>query len=388
MAQGPNRRGSRRGAASRLNLILSVILIVIVVAIVGVLILNSRAETEPPAASPTAAAVDASPTTALGIATPTAAPSEEPTAEEGTEVPETPTPEPPTPTIEPTPTPLVGDFGDLPAPDMPSGNSARRPITLDYRLDLSLQLVPTEAPVYALQHRAWTLEEVEAVATALGIESEVVDQGGGSFRTADGSLYISGDLVRYINSAPDASGEAELPGDDALIQMARNWLIEHRLVGADAGPGSVRLRDEDAGRAIVAIKPVEPESILSAAPEAAVTLTADGTVLQADVQWPAALNRSDYGLRSAEDLWNDIRAGRGYLEIDPAALPASDGALTGSANLTSVSLAYSLAGSPATQQFLVPLVVFAGQAEIEGADGPIPIKVYVPAVGAQVAPRG
>jgi len=388
MAQGPNRRGARRGAVTRLNLILSVILIVIVLAIVGVLILNSRSKAEPPAASPTAATTNASPTAALGVATPTAAPSAEPTTEQEAEVQQTPTPEPPTPTVEPTPTPVVGEFGDLPAPDMPSGNSARRPITLDYRLDLSLQLVPTEAPVYALEHRTWTLDEVQALANSLGIESEVVDQGGGSFRTADGSLYIASDLVRYINSAPDSSGATNLPGDDALIETARTWLIEHHLVGADAGPGSVRLRDDDAGRAIVAIKPVEPQGILSATPEASVTLTADGTVLQADIQWPAALRRSNYGLRSAEDLWNDIRAGRGYLEIDPAALPTSDGALTGPASLTSVSLAYTLAGSPAAQQFLVPLVVFAGQAEIEGADGPIPVKVYVPAVSAQVAPRG
>lgn len=385
MVQGPNRRRSRGGATSRLNVILSVVLIVIVVAIVGVLLLSSRADADPPTPTPTAVA-EASPTTALGVATPTAAPGEptpEPTEEQPTS-----TPVQPTPTVEPTPTPIVGDFGELPAAEMPTGNSARRPLTLDYRLDLSLQLVPAQAPVYALQHRTWTLDEAEALAASLGVEGELIDQGGGSFRTSDGSLYISGDLVRYVGAAEASPEAGELPGDDALVQIARAWLVEHHLAGADAGPGSVVLRDDDGGRAVVVIKPIEPEEILSAVPQASVTLAADGEVLQAEVRWPAALQRSDYGLRPAEDLWADIRAGRGYVELDPTSLPASDGTLTGSATLTSASVAYSLAGSPATKQFLVPLVVFSGQAEIEGSAAPIPIKVYVSAVSAQVAPRG
>lgn len=386
MANGPYGRRSRRGATSRLNLILSLILIVIVIAIVAVLVLSSRGDEQAPASTPTAQA-GATPTAPLGAATPTAGGAQETPGLAATAP--TGTAEQPTPTVEPTPTPLVGDFGDLPAADMPSGNSAGRALTLDYRLDLSLQAVPTQADVYALEHHAWTLDDAQALAQSLGITGEVVDQGGGSFRAnGGGSLYISGDLVRYVADPGATPTAGALPGDDALVEAARAWLLQHGLVGADAGPGSVVLRDEEAGRAIVLIKPVEPDPILSAVPAASVTLSGDGEVVQADIRWPQSLRRSTYGLRPAEELWNEIRTGRGYVELDPAALPSPAGPLNGSATLTSVSMAYTIAGTPASQQFLVPLVVFSGQAQIEGAAQPIPIKVYVPAVSAQATPRG
>lgn len=387
MQQRPQRPGSRRGTSTRLNLILSAVLMVIVIAIAVVLVLSSRDNGDTPE-TPTAVA-EVSPTV---IATPEdetpTEVAEEPTAE-ATEPAATPTPVTPTPTVEPTPTPIVGDFGDLPAAEMPTGNSAGRPISLDYRLDMSMQLVPQQAAVYEISHRSWTLDEVTALADALGLTGEVVDQGGGSYRVSGGgSLYVTGDIVQYAADPAAEPVPGPLPTDDILIQSAKTWLIKHQLVGADAGPGRITLRNTDMGLATVVIKPVEPEGILSAIPSASVTVAADGTVVQADVRWPAALRTSTYGLRSPEALWDEVRGGRGYLELDPGLLPTTQGALQGSATITSASIAYTLAGTPGMKQFLVPAVVFSGQAQIEGADQPVPVKVYVPAVSAQAAPRG
>lgn len=362
--------------------------ILFVSVIVLVLIFTSGGAADAPE-TPTVAAV-ATPSETAEPATPpaddpaTPSPTTEPTV---TATPtETPTPTP-EPTPEPTPTPVVGDFGPLPPAEVPSGNSASRALNLDYRLDMSLQLVPQTAPVFQMLPRSWTEEEVAALAENLELTGEVVDQGGGSFRVSgNGSLYISGNLIQYTAAQIGTPVAAPLPTDDVLTQAAHTWLVNHGIIGADGGPGRVVDRNEDAGIALVVVKPVEPQGLLTAVPSAAVTIAADGSVVEANVQWPEALMRSEYGLRDAADLWSDVQTGRAYVEIDAGALP--DGAVNGTMTATSADLAYTLAGSPATTQYLVPLVVFAGQADIEGADGPIPVKIYVRSVAAQTSPRG
>jgi hypothetical protein len=188
--------------------------------------------------------------------------------------------------------------------------------------------------------------------------------------------------VQYIAPAGGASGTptsgGELPDNGTLVQTARGWLLEQDLLGASIGPGAVTSRDEANGVAQVQFKPVEPDDLLSAIPSANVTIGASGAVTEAFVRWPAAMPRSTYGLRSASALWQDASSGRGYIEINNGGA-----AVSGDATITSASLAYTTAGDPGTKQYLVPLVVFAGQV----SDG-TPIKIYVSAVGAQAAPRG
>lgn len=318
-----------------------------------------------------------------------AAPDPTPTEPAEPEEEQEPTPEPtPTPEPEPTPPPMVGDFGELPSGDMPSGSPADS-LNLEYRLDMSLQSLPAEAPVYEIQRRAWSAEGVQELANRLGIQGEVVDQGNGSFQV-DGetaSLYISSTVVQYVQSAAPNPGPP-LPGDDELAQMARNWLTQNGLTGADTGPGQVLDRDEETGRAYVQVKPVEPQNLISATPSAGITILGDGTVTEAMINWPEALQASNYGLHSPDQLWSAIQQGRGFIDIDANALPGDFQGRNGTITATSASIAYTVAGSQQGSQYLVPVAVFSGTANIEGVENPIPVEMSIEAVSAQTSPRG
>jgi hypothetical protein len=307
---------------------------------------------------------------------------------------ETLTPEPspeasPTPTPTPTPEPLTGDFGELPAADMPSGSPADA-MNLTFNLDMSLQSVPSQAPVYQMQRRTWTADSAQQLATSLGIEADVIDQGNNSFRVEDetASVYVTSTLVQYIRTVSPEDEIPALPANDTLQQAARRWLLDHHLVGADIGPADVVHRDEDSGIAYVLVKPVEPPNIIAATPSAGISVRSDGAVVEAMIHWPQSLRSSTYGLRSAESLWEDARRGQQFVDINLAELPADFHGRSGTVTVTSASIAYTVAGSAVGEQFLVPVVVFAGNASIEGMSAPVPVQIYVQAVGAQAAPRG
>lgn len=318
-------------------------------------------------------------TESADVTTPTAEPEATATAEPTAE---------PTPAPEPTPTPVVGDFGELPSAEMPSGSSVPRPLDFDFRLDMSLQQIPTEAAAYQLLPREWSEDEVANLASQLGLTGEVTARGAGSFQvTGNGELYISGNLVQVITAAEAAAGEA-LPDDAQAIEIARAWLLEHQLTGANTGAGTVIARNDDAGRVLVRMKPLDPDMILAAIPSASVTIGPGGTVIEANVRWPGAFVQSVYGLRDAESLWQDASNGLGYIEVDGDLLPEGQGAVVGEVVVTGTDVAYTTAGSPETQQFLVPLVVFLGQATIEGSAQTVPVSIYVPAAGAEAGPRG
>ena len=407
----PGRPPRRSGGSSPTSLIIATTALIIVAAAVGFLAFGSR---HSPNSSTTAATPLATPATplALGItpaATAVETPAANPTATETAVSTAEPTVEPtakptattqaktavPTETAAPTsaPTaaatnPALGAFGELPPADVPTGNSAGRQMQLDYRLNMSLQQVPQNAPVYQLQPRKWTADNVGQLAKSLGITGKVTDEGG-TFHASGGSgdLYVSASLVQYIaatDSAAPSSGS--LPSDSAAIDAARSWLLKHDLVGSNVGAGEVVGREESAGKVQVRVKPADPSSILSATPSATLTIGRGGGVLEADCRWPTSFQSSSYGLSSADQLWSDAKSGQGYVEVDPSALPS--GSLTGTATMTSASVAYTIAGQPGGVQYLVPLVVFQGQATFQGASNPVPIKVYVPAVSGQAAPRG
>lgn len=387
MSQRRNRPVQPGSSGSQRTLLFSIAALVIVVAIVVALIFatgsggkNASTPTAPVPSPTAAAAQGTSPVTPQSTHTATA----EASASASVNATKTPAPTP-----VPTPTVVVGEFGPLPPAEMASGNSASRPLDLEYRLDMSLQLVPKDAEVYQLLPRTWTADQVKSLAQSLGVNGDVVDQGGGSFRASgNGSLYVSGNLVQYaaLQTATPVAGP--LPTDDILTQVASQWLLKNQIVGAEAGPGTVVDRNKDTGQALVLVKPVEPKGLLSAVPSAAVTVAANGTVVQATVQWPAGFKRSTYGLRGASDLWNEAQTGRAYVEVDPQQLPPGNDPVNGTVTITSADLAYTTAGNAATQPFLVPLVVFAGQAQIQGVASPVPVKIYVQAVAAQTAPRG
>lgn len=344
------------------------------------------------------------------VQTPTPEPT---TTDEGTPTPEvtvtetgedtlTPTPTPtlvaaseaPLPTATPVPQqpapespPLVGDFGELPPGDMPSGSPAEA-LNLQYNLNMSLQAIPSQAAVYQIQRRQWTLDSVQTLASRLGIEAGVVDQGGGSFRAEgeSGSIYVNPTTIQYVR--PGSGAAPELPGNEALVQMARTWLTENGLTGADVGSGQVLDRDENTGRAFVLLKPVEPAEIISATPSAGVTVRGDGVVTEASINWPGSLSASTYGLRSAENLWADAIQGRGFVDINANNLPAGFQGASGTVTISNGGIAYTIAGNPQGNQYLVPVAVFSGTANIDGASEPVPVRIYVQAAAAQAVPRG
>jgi len=296
-----------------------------------------------------------------------------------------------TPTVAPPPTPvptvIIGEFGELPRPNMPQARPDLARLQPQYSLAISLEQVPTEAPVYRMLSRAWDRERVVAIAESLGIEGEVTESTGG-FHIADGAqeLYISGNQVQYQRLAASQQA-ATLPDDTTLIAAARDWLMTHDLVGEGLGAGTVSDRLEDTGLAIVVFQPAEPSPVLSAVPRATVTVSADGEIRQAFINWPAGFESSIYGLRDAELLWQDVLEGRGYLEVDVESLPPGNDPLPADVTITGVEIAYTDAGGE-SDRYLTPLVRFTGEATIAGVDGPVPMRVSVPAVGAQAAPRG
>lgn len=396
MSQRGNRPRQNNHSNSPIAIIAAAALLIVVAVIVGWLIFGYKGagqSTPVPTSSPQA--VSASSSTSVD-STSTAAETPKPAVTPTKAV--TPTASPiatkaatPTPTVAPTPTPLVGDYGNLPSADIPSGTPGSRRLNLTFHLNMSLSDIPQQAPVYELQPRTWTQADVETLAKSLGITGKVTDQGNGSFSvTGNGSLYISSSLVQYI--AAQASGtpttNQPLPQNTALVQTAREWIIRQNLLGATIGPGTVISRDENLNIAQVQFKPVEPTQLLSAIPSANITINGAGAVIEAYIRWPASMPRSTYGLRPASALWSDATTGMGYIEVDDSALPAGTGALPGDVTITSTSIAYTTAGAPETKQYLVPLVVFEGQATVTGVSNPIPISIYVPAVAAQSAPRG
>lgn len=284
--------------------------------------------------------------------------------------------------------PVVGDFGELPPGDMPSGSPADA-LSLSFNLDMSLQAIPGQAATYQINRRQWSLSDAQAMASRLGINADVVDQGGGSYRAegASASIYITPTTIQFVRPS---SGEAApaLPGNDQLIQTARSWLVDNGLTGADVGAGRVLDRDENTGRAFVLLKPVEPSEIISATPSAGVTVRGDGVVVEASINWPSSLSASTYSLRSAENLWADATQGRGFIDIQAADLPANFQGAAATATITSGGIAYTIAGSTQGTQYLVPVAVFSGTVSIEGGGSSVPIRIYVQAAAAQAGPRG
>jgi hypothetical protein len=350
----------------------------------------------PAAATPTGAAgiaVQAPPTETATPTTPA------PTATVVTEAAPTPTTAEETVTVdEPEPTeapveeataptePVIGEFGELPPAQIVSGGLTRE-LSLTYELAVSPSDMPSTAPVYLLLWPQRALEDVEAIAAGAGIDGLVEDLGGGNFQAigSTGELYVSPTVVQYVSAVEAPSGEV---ADDAtLASIAQTWLLDIGLVSGDVDSGTVVARDDEAGRAVVLFKPVQPSPLLAVTPSATVTLGSDGTILEANVRWPESYAGSDYGLRSGDELWNEVLAGEGSIEADLSGVPG-DGPVSGTVTVTAVSIAYSYAGSPAENEYLVPIVMYSGEAVLDDSGAIVPVSIYVPAVYGESAPSG
>jgi hypothetical protein len=302
-----------------------------------------------------------------------------PSESEPTEAPED---EEPAPTEE---APSVGDFGTLPPAQIVSGGLSRS-LDLDYDLATSLANTPSSAPVYLLEFPAWDESDVATIADNLGLDGEV-EGGPGNYQVVGSTaeIYFSGPTIQYVytGSLPD------LPlGDDAnIIQSASDWIYANGFIGGDIDGGVIIGRDDDAGRAVVLFRPADVSRVLSFVPSATVTVGPGGTVVEARIRWPSNYIPSDYGLWSGDTLWNRVLAGQGAVEADLSGVGGS-GALSGVMTVYDVSIAYSYAGDPSGDEYLVPLVVFSGEATINETGDVVQVSIYVAAIAGQATPQG
>src|SRR5690606_33413204 len=92
---------------------------------------------------------------------------------------------------EPTPEPLIGDFGALPPAQIVSGGLSRG-LTLDYVLDRSSVSAPTTGTVYKFIWPEYTADDVATMAANLGVDGDVKVNSSTSYSVvgSSSSLYV------------------------------------------------------------------------------------------------------------------------------------------------------------------------------------------------------
>ena len=345
---------------------------------------GETATTTEAANNPTATVTAPAPTP---VATATSEPDESPADPSPTLPEEEPTPTEeilpdPTPTDEPAPTPtelpLEGAFGFLPRAQLPSGGVSAT-LELEYQLAMSLEALPTIGTVYRIVWPTYTFEDVELARDRLGLQAAVIEEGVGVFRVSSdrGTLFVSPtEIVFRAAGFSDGSG---LPDDGTAIAIASEWIDLSGFITSSMDAGEVVGRDEELERLVVKFRPVAPLPNLAPNPSATVNVGPGGTVLEARIAWPGELQSSEYGYSDPLDIWIEVQNGQGFLEADITSVFAT-GLLTGTATITDYSTAYTLAGNPTVEQFLVPVITFLGTARIDQTGDEIPVAVSIPVV--------
>lgn len=277
---------------------------------------------------------------------------------------------------------------ELPPADLPTLNQQGYTFQFSATLRTDLDGVLREAPVYALTRIYPSFDQADILRARLGITGQLIEQGAGVWlANGGGSLYVSPDFIQYTSVAVARPGE--LPDDEAAIAFAEEWLREKELAPSDLGAGRVVERSAEIGRMIVQFGPSEPVNVLAAIPGITVTVGVGGVVLEASSRW-MQVGRSDiYQLRSAEDAWQQVLTGQAFLEADIAEVGIPAGSIIeGSASYNNVTIAYTTAGPPGGDQYLVPVFIFRGRVRLEGGDKTYAIRGYVPALANSGAPVG
>ncbi|HRA33252.1 MAG TPA: hypothetical protein PL172_15145, partial [Thermomicrobiales bacterium] len=151
------------------------------------------------------------------------------------------------------------------------------------------------------------------------------------------------------------------------------------------GGGHIIGRNDGSDLAVVLVQPSNPAPLLAASPSAAITVTGNGAVREANIQWPADYIASEYGMRSLSEVWNQVLAGHGAIEADMSGVPGS-GAVTATFTVESVGIAYSV-GAGNNGEFLMPIMVFNGTAVSDDGTA-FPMWVYISAVQGETATAG
>ena len=269
----------------------------------------------------------------------------------------------------------------LPAADLPSMNAQGFVFEVESTFDGMFNELPTEAPVYIMEQPVIDLERAQSIASNLGIEGDVVEQGEGTFdaQGENGTLFVVPGMMQYISNAEVPEGE--LPNDEEAVAFSREWLRQVNMLPGDVGEGRVQTRIENPPRVIVSFQPVRPAPLLSASPNIRVTLGPEGAVLEAANQWATLTEGELYQLRGTEAAWAEVEGRRAFLEtILPQDSFEAGSTITGQATYSEVSLAYTTSGIPGERQYLQPVYVFRGTLEPEGAEDGYAITSYVPAL--------
>lgn len=277
---------------------------------------------------------------------------------------------------------------ELPPVDLPTMNEQGFVFELESTFTGSLASAPIEAPVYSIAPDAVTLDSARDTATRLGVQGDVVDQGGGTFAAeGNGSLYVSPGLTQYISAAQLPEGE--LPTDEQAVAYAREWLRQTRLLPPNIGDGAVEARVESPARVIVTFKPVEPAALLSAYPGITVVMGPNGAIVEASFRWPDVRVGDVYQLRDAQSAFVEVAERRSYLQADvPGDVFPQGATIAGTAEYRSVTLSYTISGVPGEAQFLQPVFAFTGDLTVNDGQGPFPITAYVPALVNSQEPVG
>lgn len=269
----------------------------------------------------------------------------------------------------------------LPAADLPSMNPQGFVFEVQSTFDGMFNDLPTEAPVYVMEQPNIDLEQAQAIASNLGIEGEVVEQGAGTFEAQgeSGTLFVVPGMMQYISNAEVPEGAH--PNDEEAVAFSREWLRQVSMLPGDVGQGRVQTRLENPPRVVVTFQPVRPAPLISASPNIRVTLGPEGTVLEAANQWARITEGELYQLRGTEAAWAEVESRRAYLEtILPQDTFEPGATITGQATYTEVALAYTTSGIPGERQYLQPVYVFRGTLTPEGSEESYAITSYVPAL--------
>jgi hypothetical protein len=277
----------------------------------------------------------------------------------------------------------------LPAADLPDMNEQGFLLDLESKWTGSFDDVPAEAPVIRMGVQQFDAESVATLASKLGIDGEVEDQGGGTFQVSSdsGNLFVTPGLQQYVSTAEIPEGD--LPDDEEAVAFAREWLRQTGLLPADAGDGRVLERVDNPARVLVSIEPVRPDQLISQYPSITVNLGPDGIVLEAAFRWSDLSAEEVYALRPVGEAWTDVAEQRAALQPEiPGDAAEAGSTVAGNATYDSVAIAYTTSGVPGQTQYLQPVYVFTGTVTLEGSEESYNISAYVPALVNSQQPVG
>jgi hypothetical protein len=224
-------------------------------------------------------------------------------------------------------------------------------------------------------------DRAKSISENLGLDGNVEEEGSGTFSAQGerGSLFITPGMMQFISS--EEVPEGDLPANDEAVAFGREWLRQVDLLPANVGEGKVQTRLESPPRIIVSFQPVKPAPLLSASPNITVTLGPQGSILESTYQWTEISQGDVFQLRGTESAWDEVESKRAYVETVLPAESFDPGAtITGRAEYTQVSLAYTSSGIPGQQQYLQPVYVFTGKITPDGSDNSYDVTSYVPAL--------